>query len=171
MLGCCWWDHLTPVQAFLYSHKQPLPQGERALILKTISFPPRSRWGLLASPQPRGIRGGRQGGGLHHRHQDLRSRLRHGSYPVRLHHLQNQPGENQGDHEEVWEAAHQPVPPAAQAEGSAVAAAAINLSPAARGVPELCFYQPGCSRSESYIARLFIRISLHEAFLLVELDE
>lgn len=90
---------------------------------------------------------------------------------MRLHHLQNQPGENQGDHEEVWEAADQPVRPAAQAEGSAVAAAAIDLSPAACGTRELCFCQPGSSRSESYIARLFIRISLHEAFLLVELEE
>lgn len=90
---------------------------------------------------------------------------------MRLHHLQNQPGKNQGDHEEVWEAANQPVHPAAQAEGSAVAAAAIDLSLAARGIHELCFYQPGCSLSESYIACLFIHISLHEAFLLVELNE
>lgn len=87
---------------------------------------------------------------------------------MRLHHLQNQPGKNQGDHEEVWEAADEPVRPAAQAEGSAVAAAAIDLSPAA----------PTSSASISLalvvvrvIARLFIRISLHEAFLLAELEE
>lgn len=90
---------------------------------------------------------------------------------MRLHHLQNQPGKNQGDHEEVWEATHQHVCPAAQAEVSAVAASAIDLNLAARGLHELCFYQPGSSRSKSYVARLFIHISLHEAFLLVELDE
>lgn len=37
-----------------------------------------------------------------------------------------------------------------------------------RAQPWLCFSQPACSRSESYIAHLFMPFSLH--FLLVELD-
>lgn len=49
---------------------------------------------------------------------------------MRLHHLQNQHGEDQGNYEEVWEAADQPVPAAAPAAGSAVAAAEIGLSSA-----------------------------------------
>lgn len=36
--------------------------------------------------------------------------------------------------------------------------------------PQLCLDQPSCSSSESYVAHLFIRIFLHEAFLLGELD-
>lgn len=102
--------------------KEPCP--------KTIPFSNRSWWGLLAASQPRGVRGQRESGGLHRRHQDLRGGLRHGSHPVRLHHLQNQPGEDQGNYEEVWEAAGQPVPAAAPAAGSAVAAAEIGLGSA-----------------------------------------
>lgn len=46
---------------------------------------------------------------------------------MRLHRLQNQHGQDQGDHEEVQEAAAQPVRAAAPAAGAAVAAAAIGL--------------------------------------------
>lgn len=42
---------------------------------------------------------------------------------MRLHHLQDQPGEDQGDHEEVWEAAPWAVGAPAAAAGAAVAAA------------------------------------------------
>jgi len=54
---------------------------------------------------------------------------------LRLHHLQDQPGEDQGNHEEIREAADQPVPAEAPAAGSAVEAAQIepgsaNISPA-----------------------------------------
>lgn len=41
---------------------------------------------------------------------------------MRLHHLQDQPGEDQGDHEEVWEAAPEPGGAPAAAAGAAVAA-------------------------------------------------
>lgn len=45
------------VQVFLY--QQHPPRGGWATVLKTVSFPTRSRWRLLASSEPGGVRGGR----------------------------------------------------------------------------------------------------------------
>lgn len=49
---------------------------------------------------------------------------------MRLHHLQDQPGQDQGDHEEVWEAAAEHVSAPAAAASAALAAAAIELGSA-----------------------------------------